>query len=72
MKELRYKKAFFGLIKVPDGWKSLGEKKGWKEGMSSVYSLHEFCRSKVHVGKSNNGELFTYCPLCKIITYDKK
>lgn len=60
----------------PIGWKNLGIKKASfyydtdiKENIERI-TKHSYCNTRVSIGKQD-GELFTFCRLCKIIISDE-
>lgn len=72
MQTLKYKttKYLLGSLKVtrPDGWKDLGTvKPKILGGGFSRDTEHGFCHTIAHVGKADSGELFYFCPMCKVV-----
>ena len=47
------------------GWKDLGKRKNWIKDEKEYITLHEFCKNRARIG-IENGEIFIYCPVCKI------
>lgn len=61
-----YKKRLFGK-RVPDGWTDLGARSPFYVEDKTYNTIHSFCRTTVHVGKTEHGELFIFYPRCMIL-----
>ncbi len=69
--KLEYKTRKFLMFsyRTKDGWRDLGKVGSSDFDFYSItYEVHVFCHTRARVGKRDNGELFKYCPKCKVIT----
>lgn len=58
-----FKRSFFWS--GPDGWEDLGQKESFYINKQYAYTTHEFCGTRIHIGK-RNGILFWFCPRCMV------
>jgi len=67
---LPYKRSWL-IFGVPDGWEALGAMRGddiIKSGRPYTrYTTHEFCSTTIHIGRTDGGVPFQFCPTCRIV-----
>ena len=66
--------------RVHDGWEDMGEMQkkctvhpNDQFKILREWEVHTYCNTTVHVGKTDAGRLFKFCPLCMVeLTEEKK